>query len=109
MKSNSTHLKKDDKVKIIAGKDRSKIGKILKVIRKDSRVIVEKINIVKKHSKPNATNKQGGIIEQEAPMHWSNVMLVCNKCIEPVRIKMKILEDGKKVRICRKCNEMIDA
>ncbi|MBL0717318.1 MAG: 50S ribosomal protein L24 [Desulfosarcina sp.] len=109
MKSNSTHLKKDDKVKIIAGKDRSKIGKILKVIRKDSRVIVEKINIVKKHSKPNASNKQGGIIEQEAPMHWSNVMLVCNKCIEPVRIKMKILEDGKKVRICRKCNEMIDA
>jgi len=109
MISNRTHLKKDDKVKIIAGKDCSKIGKILKVIRKDCRVVVEKINIVKKHSKPNATNKQGGIIEQEAPIHWSNVMLVCNKCIEPVRVRMKILEDGKKVRVCRKCNEMIDA
>ncbi|MCD6224486.1 MAG: 50S ribosomal protein L24 [Deltaproteobacteria bacterium] len=108
MTKNKVHLKKDDKVKIIAGKDRDKIGKIVKVIRKDSRVLVEKINIVKKHSKPSATNRQGGIIEQEAPLHWSNVMLVCNKCLKAVRIKMKLLEDGKKVRVCRKCNEMID-
>ena len=108
MTKNKIYLKKDDKVKVIAGKDRDKIGKIVKVIRKDSRVIVEKINIVKKHSKPSATNRQGGIIEQEAPLHWSNVMLVCNKCLKAVRIKMKLLEDGKKVRVCRKCNEMID-
>ncbi|MBL0702161.1 MAG: 50S ribosomal protein L24 [Desulfosarcina sp.] len=108
MTKNKVHFKKDDKVKVIAGKDRDKIGKIVKVIRKDSRVIVEKINIVKKHSKPSATNRQGGIVEQEAPLHWSNVMLVCNKCLKAVRIKMKLLEDGKKVRVCRKCNEMID-
>ena len=108
MTKNKIYLKKDDKVKVIAGKDRDKIGKIVKVIRKDSRVIIEKINIVKKHSKPSATNRQGGIIEQEAPLHWSNVMLVCNKCLKAVRIKMKLLEDGKKVRVCRKCNEMID-
>lgn len=106
---NKTYLKKDDKIKITVGKDKDKIGKIIKVIRKESRVVVEKINLVTKHSKPSASNRQGGIVKQEAPIHWSNVRLVCNKCIQPVRIKMKILDDGKKVRICRKCNEMIDA
>ncbi len=108
MTTNKIHLKKDDKVKIIAGRDRGKIGKILKVIRKDGRVIVENINLVKKHARPSASNRQGGIIDQEAPLHQSNVMLVCNKCLQAVRVKMKFLEDGKKVRLCRKCNEMID-
>jgi large subunit ribosomal protein L24 len=108
MTTNKIHLKKDDKVKIIAGRDRGKIGKILKVIRKESRVIVENINLVKKHTRPSASNRQGGIIDQEAPLHQSNVMLVCNKCLQAVRVKMKFLEDGKKVRLCRKCNEMID-
>lgn len=108
MTANKIYLKKDDKVKIITGKDRNKIGKIVRVIRKDSRVIVENINIIKKHSKPSATNRQGGIVEQEAPLHWSNVMLVCNKCLNAVRIKRKLFEDGKKVRVCSKCNEMID-
>jgi large subunit ribosomal protein L24 len=104
-----SHIKRDDKVKIIAGKDKGKIGKVLKVIRKKNRVIVENINIVKSHTKPNAQNKQGGIIEKEAPIHSSNVMLMCNNCLKSVRIKMQHLEDGKKVRICRKCNEAIDA
>jgi len=105
----SIQIKKDDKVKIIAGKDKGKVGKVLKVIRKKNRLLVENINIVKRHTKPNAQNRQGGILESESPIHWSNVMLMCNKCIEPVRVKNKTLDDGKKVRICGKCNEIMDA
>ena len=103
------YIKKDDKVKIIAGKDMGKIGKVLKVIRKKNRVLVENINIVKRHTKASASNRQGGIVEREAPIHWSNIMLMCNKCVAPVRVKMQRLEDGKKVRVCRKCNEFIDS
>jgi large subunit ribosomal protein L24 len=102
-------LKKDDKVKVMAGKDKGKIGKILKINKKKHRLLIENINMVKRHTRPSAQNRQGGIIETEAAIHWSNVMLMCNKCITPVRVKMKELEDGKKVRICRKCNELIDA
>jgi len=102
-------FKKEDKVKIIAGKDKGKIGKVLRVIRKKNRILVENINIVKRHTRPSATNRQGGIIEGEAPIHWANAMLMCNKCVKPVRIKMQRLEDGKKVRVCRECNEIMDA
>jgi large subunit ribosomal protein L24 len=109
MLNNRCHLKKDDKVKITAGKDKGKVGKILGIKRKKSRIIVENINMAKRHSRPSAKNRQGGIIESEAPIHWSNVMLLCNKCITPVRIKMNRLEDGKKIRVCRKCNEIIDS
>jgi len=101
-------IRKDDKVKVIAGKDKGKIAKVIKVIRKKNRVLVENINMVKRHSKPTAQNKQGGIIEGEAPIQWSNVMLMCNKCMTPVRIKMHSLEDGRKIRVCRKCDEAID-
>ena len=103
------HIKKDDKVKVISGKDNGKIGKVLKVDRKKQRLLVENINIVKRHSRPSAQNRQGGIIESEAAIHWSNVMLMCNKCVTPVRIKMLKLDDGRKVRVCRKCSEQIDA
>jgi large subunit ribosomal protein L24 len=103
------HIKKDDKVKIIAGKDNGKVGKVLSVDRKKQRILVENANIVKRHSRPTAQNRQGGIIESEAPVHVSNVMLLCNKCVKPARIKMQRLDDGKKVRVCRKCNEQIDA
>jgi large subunit ribosomal protein L24 len=72
-------------------------------------VLVENVNVMKKHTRPSVKNRQGGIVETEAPLHWSNVMLLCNKCVKPVRIKMQQLEDGKKVRVCRKCNEQIDA
>lgn len=101
-------IKKDDKVKIITGKDSGKIGKVLKVNYKKQRVLVENINIIKRHSRPSARNRQGGIIESEAPVHWSNVMLMCNKCMTPSRIEMRRLEDGKKVRACKKCDEVID-
>ncbi len=109
MTRNTCKIKKDDKVKIVAGKDNGKIGKVLKVLRNKNGILVENINIVKRHTKPNAQTRQGGIIESEAPIHWSNVMLMCNKCIKPARIKMQRLDDGKKVRVCRKCNEIIDA
>ena len=101
-------LKKDDKVKVITGKDNGKIGKILKVDRKKGRVLVENINKVKRHTRPTATNRQGGIVEREASIDWSNVMLMCNKCLSPIRVKMKVLDDGEKVRVCRKCDEIID-
>jgi len=105
----SIKIKIDDKVKVITGKDKGKVGKVLKVSGKKNRLLVENINVVKRHTKPNAQNRQGGILESEALIHWSNVMLMCNKCIEPVRVKTKTLDDGKKVRICRKCSEIIDA
>lgn len=102
-------IKKDDKVKIITGKDKGKIGKVLKVNQKKQRILVENINVVKRHTKPTAQNRQGGIVESEALIHWSNVMLMCSKCMTPSRIKMQRLEDGKKVRACKKCSEIIDA
>ncbi len=109
MNAVKTRIKKDDKVKIITGRDKGKIGKVLKVVTKDSRMVVENINIVKSHQKPNMKNPQGGIISKEAPIDFSNVMLMCNHCMTPIRIKMKTLEDGKKVRVCPKCKETIDA
>ncbi len=106
---NRCRIKKDDKVKVLAGKDKGKIGKVLQVINKKNRLLVENINMVKRHTRPNMQNRQGGIVEGEAPIHWSNVMLVCSKCMAPMRIKMTRLEDGKIVRTCGKCNEIIDS
>ena len=103
------HIKKDDKVKMITGKDKGKIGKVMRIDGKKGRLLVENINMMKKHSKPTAQNRQGGIVETEAPVPMSNAMLMCNKCLAPVRIKMRNLEDGKKVWVCRKCDEIIDA
>jgi large subunit ribosomal protein L24 len=108
MNATKCRLKKDDKVKVITGKDKGKIGKVLKVIRKKNRVLVENVNMVKRHAKPSAQNRQGGIIEGEAAIHWSNLMLMCSKCMTPTRIKTQRLDDGKKVRACSKCDEIID-
>jgi large subunit ribosomal protein L24 len=108
MEKIESKIKKDDKVKIIAGKDRGKIGKVLKVEGKKNRIVVENINMVKRHQRPSAQSKQGGIVEGEASIHCSNVMLMCNKCMTPTRVKTTRLEDGKKVRVCRKCDEIID-
>ncbi|MCF8111562.1 MAG: 50S ribosomal protein L24 [Desulfobacteraceae bacterium] len=101
-------IKKDDKVKVISGKDRGKIRKVLSIDRKENRVMVENVNIVKRHQKAGPHSKQSGIIEGEAPIHASNVMIVCEKCAKPVRIKAKRLTDGKKVRICGKCGEFLE-
>ena len=108
MLPNKILIKKDDKVKVIAGKDKGKIGKVLKVDRKKNRLLIEKINMTKRHAKPSAKNKQGGIVEGEAPVEVSNVLVMCNKCVSPTRIKKQRLEDGKKIRLCVKCGEAID-
>lgn len=109
MQRDRCHIRKDDKVKVLTGKDKGKIGKVLKINNKKDRILVENINVVKRHTRPTAQNRQGGIVESEAPVHWSNVMLMCTKCVSPVRTKVQRLDDGKKVRVCRKCNEIIDA
>lgn len=106
---NRMNIKKDDKVKVIAGKDKGKIGKVLRVDYKKDRVVVEHVNIIKRHTRPNMKNRQGGIIETEASLCRSNVMLLCSKCIKPTRIGVQVLEDGSKVRVCKKCNEILDA
>ena len=109
MMQGKLRIRKDDKVKVVSGKDKGKIGKVLRIDSKSDRVLVENINMVKRHSRPTAQNRQGGIIEREATIHLSNVMLMCGKCMESTRVGMKTLEDGKKVRYCRKCDEIIDA
>jgi large subunit ribosomal protein L24 len=109
MKFEKVAIKKDDKVKVITGKDKGKIGKVLKVLRKKDRILIEKVNIIKRHTKPSAKNRQGGITESEAPIPWSNVMLMCNKCMAATRAAHKILEDGKKIRTCAKCGETIES
>lgn len=104
-----SRIKKGDKVKIIVGKDKGKIGKVLEVFNKSKRILVDNVNIVKKHTRPSASNRQGGIVESPAPLHWSNVLMVCGSCLKPARIQYGKLEDGKKIRICSKCKEIIDA
>jgi large subunit ribosomal protein L24 len=101
-------IKKDDKVIVIAGKERGKIGTVLKVDAEKGRLIVEKVNVVKKHARPSKKTAQGGIIEKEGPLSISNVMIVCNKCTEPTRIGTRVLEDGSKIRFCKKCGESMD-
>ncbi|UCF57810.1 MAG: 50S ribosomal protein L24 [Deltaproteobacteria bacterium] len=101
-------IKKNDKVIVLVGKEKGKIGAVLGVDAERSRVIVEKINMVKRHTRPGGKSAKGGIIEKEAPIHISNLMLVCNKCAEPTRIAKRILEDGSRVRACKKCGELLD-
>ncbi|MEK6726930.1 MAG: 50S ribosomal protein L24 [Deltaproteobacteria bacterium] len=104
----ATHVKKNDTVKVIAGKEKGKTGKVIVVLPKKERVIIEKINLVKRHTKPRGAAGQGGIIEKEGAIHISNVMVVCPKCGSAVRFGYKLLEDGNKVRVCKKCDEVID-
>lgn len=96
-------IKKGDTVLVIAGKDKGKKGKVLSVLTKTERVVVEGVNIVKKHVRPTRKNPKGGIITQEAGIHISNVKLVCPSCAQPTRVGFKIREDGAKVRTCKKC------
>ncbi|GLI36071.1 50S ribosomal protein L24 [Desulforhabdus amnigena] len=101
-------IKKNDTVMVIAGKDKGKSGKVLRLIPKKNRAIVEKLNMVKRHMRPGAHSRQGGILEREAPIEISNLMLICSKCTDPTRVGYKILDDNRKVRYCKKCNEVID-
>ena len=102
-------LKKNDTVMVTTGKERGKSGKVLRVLPEKNAVIIERLNFVKRHLRPGAGRGQGGIVEKEAPIHISNVQLLCSKCNLPARTGKKILEDGSKIRICKKCGETIDA
>lgn len=108
MAKQKLHIRKNDKVMVIAGKEKGKIGSVLKVIPEKERAIVEKLNMVKRHTRAGGKGSKGGILEKEAPIRLSNLMLVCGKCAEPARIGNKVLEDGSKVRFCKKCGEFLD-
>jgi len=101
-------IRKNDTVLVIAGKDRGKKGKIRKALPTKNKVIVEGINMIKRHSRAKGQARQAGIIELEAPMDVSNVMFICNKCNKPTRLGFSFLSDGKKARICRACGEIVD-
>ncbi len=101
-------VRKNDLVQVIAGKDRGKRGKVVRVIPKTHRILVEKINLVKRHTKPGRLSQQGGILERENPLDVSNVLVVCAKCDKAVRTGRSFLADGRKVRVCKSCGEVID-
>lgn len=100
-------IKKDDMVMVIAGRDKGKKGKVHRVFPTEQRLLVSGVNIVKRHTKPRGIARQAGIIEQEAPLHISNVALLCSKCNRPTRVGYRIVEDGTKSRVCRRCGELI--
>lgn len=102
-------IRKDDEVKVLSGKDRGKQGKVHSVDPVKSRVVVAGVHMIKRHTKPGRVRTQAGIIEREAPIALSSVMLICNKCSKPTRVSFRYIEDGKKVRACSKCGEIIDA
>ena len=104
---NKMRIKKDDTVVVLSGKDKGKKGKVLKVMPKESKVIVEKVNIVSRHTKPRQQGDQGGILKKEAPIYACKVQRVCPKCDKATRPAHKVLADGKKVRVCKKCGAEI--
>ena len=107
MKYEKRDLRKNDLVMVMAGKEKGKSGRILRMLMKKDRAIVEKINFVKRHQRPAGQQRQGGIIEKEAPLNLSKLMLICERCNKTVRVGHKFLEDGKRARYCKKCGELI--
>ena len=103
-----SHVRRGDTVGVIGGRERGKRGKVLRVITDKGRVVIEKVNMIKKHQRPTQKVRQGGIIEREGTLALSNVLLVCGRCDRPVRAGMKILADGRKIRVCKRCGESID-
>ena len=101
-------IRKNDNVLVIAGRDKGKKGKVRQTFPEKSRLTVEGVNMIKRHSRARGAARQAGIIEMEAPIHVSNLMLICNKCDKPTRVGFRFLDDGRKVRICRSCSEVID-
>ncbi len=108
MRLGQTSLRVNDKVEVLAGKDKGRVGKILRFEKNTNRVVVERINMIKKHQKATDATQSGQIIEREAGIHISNVMLVCPECAETVKIGKKILEDGTKSRVCKSCQATIE-
>lgn len=109
MHNAKVHLKVNDQVEVIAGRDKGRVGKVIRIDRARGRAVVEKINMIKRHTKPSAANQQGGIIDKEAAVAISNLMLICPKCAQTSRLGRQVLEDGTKVRICKKCKESVEA
>ena len=108
MGAGKVHIKREDRVVMLSGKDRGKVGRVLAVFPRSDTVLVERVNLLKHHSKRRDYRQQGGIIEREAPVHISNVMLVCPRCNSQSRTYRKKLETGLRVRVCRKCQEVIE-
>lgn len=104
----SLHIKKNDSIVVISGKEKGKRGRVLSVSPSKESLIIEKINMIKRHMKPSRKQAQGGIIEKESSIHMSNVMMICPKCAKPTRIGNTSLQGGKKVRVCKKCREVMD-
>ncbi|OGS69730.1 MAG: 50S ribosomal protein L24 [Firmicutes bacterium RBG_13_65_8] len=102
------HVRKGDTVIVLSGKDAGKRGKVVRAVPSDGRVVVEGVNMIKKHMRPTQKVMQGGIVNQEAPLASAKVMLVCSRCGKPVRPATKVLADGRMVRACRKCGEVLD-
>lgn len=102
------NIRKNDSVMVIAGRERGKTGKVLRVLSDKDAAIIERVNLVKRHSRPRGPQQPGGIVEKEAKIHLSNLMLMCDKCNAPVRVGRKVLPDGEKVRICRRCGDPLD-
>ncbi len=104
-------IHKDDKVMVVTGKDLGKIGKVVKILRKHDKVVVEKVNMAKRHVRPNPYRREpGGIVEKEMPIHVSNLMVVCTACAKPTRVGYRYVEEGEKrtkQRFCKKCNETL--
>jgi large subunit ribosomal protein L24 len=103
-----TRLKKGDMVMVITGRERGKTGKVLSLRPADAKIVVEKLNIIKRHTKPSQKARQGGILEREAPIAVSNVMYYCSNCQKAVRLGIKTLDDGRRVRVCKKCKEVVE-
>ena len=101
------NIRKDDKVVVLSGKDKGKEGKVLKADPKSGKVVVEGVNVASRHFKPRKQGQEGGIIKQETPIYACKVMRVCPKCGKPTRPAFKILADGQKTRVCKKCGETI--
>ncbi len=101
-------LRKDDTVMVIAGRERGKTGKVLRVLPKKDRVLIERVNMIKRHTKPRGVQQPGGIVEREAAIHVSNVLPICGRCNKPTRVGSRRLDDGRAVRICRRCGEQLD-
>lgn len=108
MQRQKLHIKKNDIVMVMKGREKGKTGKVLRVLTESEKAIVEKLNFIKRHAKPSQQMRQGGIVEKEAPLPLSNLMIMCQKCNKPVRTGAKALEDGKKARVCRKCGDILD-
>ena len=107
MAKTGTKVKKNDTVVVISGKEKGKKGRVLKIFPAENRLVVEKVNFVKRHKRPTQKQRKGGIIEKEGPLYLCKVMVFCKKCDKPTKVGVAVLEDGKKQRFCRRCKETL--